>query len=355
MSLLKFAICLPRVRHPVDAGGGFINMVRLAELLAPHAEAHLVSYREREDDIWYLPDVEERLITEQYILVLTWGGDVIAQITNYHGRLPIVYYHQGIDFGIQLPPDIPILCLSKWLLAHAQEHWPANPEIYLPPVLTPDCRNLGLAREIDVLVVRRKLPAYIFEHLVPILEQHCQVSVITDFISRDELFQRFNRTKVYLYAYAPQRTDAARTGWRLMEGFGMQPLEAMACGCTVFSNLRGGLADYIEPGVHGYRLECHSPAWDARQILQALQRYPEAGQPEYEHYLRAHYSEAAFHQRAQALVQFLSDYLPFARTTPPQLAAFGFPTPITLQQRTQEQIIGYLYRRKRQWLRKIAR
>jgi glycosyltransferase involved in cell wall biosynthesis len=352
---LKFAICLPRVIHPAAKGGGYLNTMRFAHLLAEHVEVRLVSYREREAGIWHLPDAEARLKAEKYILVLLWGTDVTPHIKKYYGKLPIIYYHKGIDFGVQLKPDIPILCNSKYLMAHAQENWPANPQFYLPPVLERNCCNFGQARDIEVLIIRRKQPSYIFDRLVPLLRNRCRLHVLDNFVGRDELFQLFNRTKIYLYAYAPQRTNHSETGWRMMEGFGTQPLEAMACGCTVFSNLRGGMADFVEPGTYGYRLESHSPEWDAHQILNAVQHYPQPEQADYEQYIKNHYGEVAFHKRIRCLLQFLSGYFPFAEAHPANLDAFQVPVLIGTNQRIKEQIIGALYRWKCHFTNKVLR
>ena len=59
----------------------------------------------------------------------------------------------------------------------------------------------------------------------------------------DDLVDLFNRSTVYLY-------DSAEywRGRRVTEGFGLPPLEALACGCVVFSSLNHALADYGDPG-----------------------------------------------------------------------------------------------------------
>nr|WP_231599416.1 glycosyltransferase [Crocosphaera watsonii] len=45
----------------------------------------------------------------------------------------------------------------------------------------------------------------------------------------------FNRSKVYLYDSAEYWAQQ-----RVSEGFGLQPMEALACGCQVFSSINGG-------------------------------------------------------------------------------------------------------------------
>lgn len=354
MSDLKFAVLLPQVLNPRIRGGGHLNAVRLAGLLGERAEARLVSYAEREDGVWYLPDVEARLEAERYVLLLTWGPDVMGHVERFRGRMRVAYYQQSINQGIELPPDVPVICNSKYLMTYAQEHWPATPQFYLPPVLEPYTTNLGLERDIDVLVVRRKMPAYVSEQLIPLLEGRCRVHVQTEFVGRDELIRLFNRAKVYLYAFAPQRTKLSATGWRMMEGFGAQSLEAMVCGCTVFSNLRGGMADWVDPYVHGYRLESHSPEWDARQILKAVETYPQENQAEYVSLLAAHYGEEGFRRRAARLLEFLSDFYEFAERHPARPEAFGIPRPVGLKSKLREDIVGTLYRQKRRLAKAVA-
>ena len=102
---------------------------------------------------------------------------------------------------------------------------------------------------------------------------------------RAELLRLYNRSKVYLYSSAP-----TASGW--VEGFGFQPLEALVCGCAVFSNLHGGLADYLDPEVNAFKLETWSLAHDLERI-EAVVR--EGFQPKGVEALARTYSEEAFH------------------------------------------------------------
>ena len=75
----------------------------------------------------------------------------------------------------------------------------------------------------------------------------------------------FNATKVYIY-------DSVEY-WRgsgVSEGFGLPPLEAMACGCVVFSSLNHALADTLEPNLIGHQIGCSSLGWDVRRICEAV-------------------------------------------------------------------------------------
>ena len=106
--------------------------------------------------------------------------------------------------------------------------------------------------------------SYLLEKLVPALQQRCRVCLIDSYV--EDLAALFNRAKVYLY-------DSAEY-WALQgvsEGFGLQPLEALACGCQVFSSINGGLSDYLDPGFNCYKIAGYSTQYDVDRILQALQ------------------------------------------------------------------------------------
>ncbi len=338
MSAPRIAIALPGVSRPRHQGGGHLNTLRFADLLARHAEVKLLSYDHREEDVWFLPEVEERLVREGWWLMLTWGPDVGAHAERYHGRLPLLYYQQSMDWGFRLPPDVPVISMSRHMAANAQRTWPASPQYYLPPVLPEECRNRGMERDLDVLVVARKQPGYVLDTLAPRLSAHCRVELLDRFVPRTELYTLFNRAKVYLYPFAPQKSPHTSSGWRLMEGISTQGLEAMACGCTVACDLRGGQADYLEPGVHGLRLMAHSPAWDVEQVLAAVGGHPQPDHALIERQLQEHYGADAFHRRAPQLLDSLARFFRFAETHPADDAHFRNPPPVSAWEKARRGI-----------------
>jgi len=57
--------------------------------------------------------------------------------------------------------------------------------------------------------------------------------------------------------------------WRgrgVSEGFGLPPIEALACGCVVFSSFNHALADSLDPGVLGHQIGAGSLAGDVERI-----------------------------------------------------------------------------------------
>jgi hypothetical protein len=340
------------VREPRIRGGGHLNTVRFADLLARRADVELCSYEAREDGVPYLPDEEGRYEAERRVLVVTWGPHVARLVKRFHGRLPLVYYQQSMDWGFDLPADVPVVSMSRYMMAWAQREWPASPQLYIPQALPDGCRLQGLERDVDVLVVPRKQPSYVLDRLASALDGRCRLTVLDRFLPRDELYELFNRTKVYVYAFAPQRSEHGPGGWRWMEGVATQTLEATLCGCTVASDLRGGHADFLEPERWGPRLMSHSLDWDVEQILRAMAEHPLPGQLDRAVALRRDYDEAAALERIDVFLAFLDRYLPFTATHPPRPPDFALPEPTPLWRRRIDRGLRGLRRRLRTFRRR---
>ena len=61
--------------------------------------------------------------------------------------------------------------------------------------------------------------------------------------------------------------------WRsqgVSEGFGLPPLEALACGCVLFSSFNHALADTLDPGLLGHQIGCGSLEADLERISAAV-------------------------------------------------------------------------------------
>ena len=81
----------------------------------------------------------------------------------------------------------------------------------------------------------------------------------------DDVVAILNRARVYLYDSQPYWQAAG-----LSEGIGLPPLEALACGCRVFSSLNGGMAEYLDPGVNCGQIGVHSLEYDVARVLEAV-------------------------------------------------------------------------------------
>lgn len=302
-------VLLPGIQAPAWRFGGRLIAETFAALLDRHVPARVVTYRDREPGVPFLADLlASAALDPSDLFVVTWGPHVQGLLQTLAGRR-VVYYAQSTGWDLRLPEGVPVLCLSRYILAYWMLHAPHNPLFLLGPVLGDGCRDLGLERDIDVLFLVRKSTAYLRDVLVPALEPRCRVHVVRDFLPRPELIRLYNRSKVYLYSSAP-----TASGW--VEGFGFQPLEALACGCTVFSNLHGGLADYLDPEVNAFKLETHSLAHDLERIEAAVRG---GFRPQGVADLVRTYSEEAFHERIGRFLPALEAFFDRAGAAPPDV------------------------------------
>jgi glycosyltransferase involved in cell wall biosynthesis len=224
-------------------------------------ESHVVTYRQRESGVLFLEDLLSQR-HEDAIFVISWGFDVpklAAKLKHYS----VIYHAHSTGYGFQLPARIPIITVSRNSLGYWGQRSPHSLIYYLPNQISDEFTNLNQHRDIDVLLQARKSSRYLLQELVPALQQKYHVVVVDSYV--DDLAKLFNRAKIYLY-------DSAEY-WTLQgvsEGFGLQPMEAMACGCQVFSSVNGGLSDYLDPGFNCHKIAGYSKEHDLRRILTAL-------------------------------------------------------------------------------------
>ena len=99
----------------------------------------------------------------------------------------------------------------------------------------------------------------------------CENSVM---VMVEDLVDLFNSATVVVYDSADY--------WRgrgVSEGFGLPPLEALACGCVVFSSLNHALADNLDPGWIGHQIGCGTLEADLERIRAAIAS-PDAWRPQ---------------------------------------------------------------------------
>ncbi len=161
---------------------------------------------------------------------------------------------------------MPIVCVSRNTLGYWGERSPHALLYYLPNQISDEFRDRQAQRSIDILVHARKSSDYLLNQLIPALQPHCRVEVVSGFV--DNLADLFNRSRVYLYDSAEYWAAQGVT-----EGFGLQPLEAIACGCQIFSSVNHGLADYLDPGFNCHKIAGFSTAYDVERILAVVKSY----------------------------------------------------------------------------------
>ena len=119
-------------------------------------------------------------------------------------------------------------------------------------------------RPIDILVQRRKSSNYLLFELVPALRaKGFRVEIQSEWV--EDIVHLFNSSKVFLYDSTEHWSAAGVT-----EGFGLPPVEAMACGCIVFSSLNHALSDVLTPGEIGHQIGYSSLSNDIDRITAAL-------------------------------------------------------------------------------------
>ncbi len=253
--------------------GGLLVELQTARLVGQIAPVQVVTYRQREPDHPFLDDL---LRTEPpdapALWIVSWGFDVPKLLRRLKGR-PVAYHAHSSGYGFDLPPGTPVLAVSRNTLGYWGDRSPRSPLFLVPNALEPQWIERGgrdrqvprgEPRPIDVLVQQRKNSAYVLQQLVPALRARgLRVEVQSGWV--DDLVDLFNSATVVLYDSA----DYWR-GRRVSEGFGLPPIEALACGCVVFSSFNHALADLLDPGLLGHQIGCGSLEADVSRVAAAV-------------------------------------------------------------------------------------
>jgi len=236
-----------------------LNTLKLAQSIC---DAAVVTYRQREKDTLFLDDVLQQKDLEQVIFVVSWGFDVaklVAKLSPHH----VIYHAHSAGYGFRLRTNIPIITVSRNTMGYWGQWSPNTLIYYLPNQIDDAFHNRQFERDIDVLVQARKSSSYLMQSLIPALQKRCNVCVVDTYV--EDLPLLFNRAKVYLYDSAEYWAQQG-----VSEGFGLQPMEALACGCQVFSSVNGGLSDYLDPGFNCHKIAGFATEYDVQRILKAL-------------------------------------------------------------------------------------
>ncbi len=294
--------------------GGLLVELQTARLLSGIATVELVTYRQRQADHPFLADLlrdePPGLAGDQPLWVVSWGFDVPLLLRRLRGR-PVAYHAHSSGYGFDLPAGVPVLAVSRNTLGYWGDRAPRNPLLLVPNALEPCWLERGARtggspgerRPIDVLVQRRKTSAYVLEQLVPALRARgLTVEVQSGWV--EDLVELFNSATVVLYDSAPY--------WRgrgVSEGFGLPPVEALACGCVVFTSLNHALADHQDPGRISHQIGAGTLTSDLDRIEAAV-RCPQRWRPDPEalERLLADGSEPALLRRWSEALQLINDH-----------------------------------------------
>lgn len=261
----KLYFLLPGTTDKFACGGLWAELkaLKLAQQVCP---AEVVTYRQREKDHLWLDDLLRANNTSSAlndaIFVMCWGFDV-AKLAPKLKSLNAVYHAHSAGYGFDLPANVPIITVSRNTLGYWGQRSPHSLLYYLPNEISDKFQDYKRDRDIDVLVQARKSSNYLMNQLIPALQERCHVRVVDSYV--EDLETLFNRAQVYLY-------DSAEY-WAVQgvsEGFGLQPMEALACGCQVFSSVNNGLSDYLDPAFNCYKIAGYSKGFDLQRILRAI-------------------------------------------------------------------------------------
>lgn len=244
------------------ACGGLWAELKTLNLAKQVCSADVVTYRQREKGTFFIDDLLKKKNLDDVIFVISWGFDVArlaAKLKHYN----VVYHAHSTGYGFKLSPSIPIVTVSRNSMGYWGQQLPNSLIYYLPNHISDEFRNLSCERDIDVLVQARKSSEYLIQELIPALQKQCNVCVVDSYV--EDLVGLFNRAKVYLYDSAEYWAQQG-----VSEGFGLQPMEALACGCQVFSSVNGGLSDYLDPGFNCYKIAGYSKEYDVQRIMKVL-------------------------------------------------------------------------------------
>ncbi len=267
----KLYFLLPGTRGKFG-GGGLWAELKTVNLVKCFAEAEIVTYRQREDSHLFLTDILQQENLQNIIFVVSWGFDVpklIPKLPDYN----VIYHAHSAGYSFRLPSDIPIVTVSRNTMGYWGQKSPNSLIYYLPNEIGAEFYNQNLTRDIDVLVQTRKSSEYLLTQLIPKLQSRCRVQLIDSYV--EDLAGLFNRSKVYLYDSAEYWGVSGVT-----EGFGLPPLEALACGCQIFSSVNHGLADYLDPGFNCEKIAGYSVEYDLKRILAAIENNNHSPLPE---------------------------------------------------------------------------
>jgi glycosyltransferase involved in cell wall biosynthesis len=252
------------LRDSAGPSGGYLTLRRLAAAIRSTGHVNVTEY-----DSVAIAGVGPLLagLPDDALVMAGWGPHVPALAEALQGRR-FVYWANSVGWFHHLPSGVPVLCASRYTLGYWGEIAPNSPLYYLPNPLEPSFRNEGRTRDIGVLVQTRKSSEYLVEGLVPRLNaEGLRIEVLASPV--EDLASALNRARVFLY---DSRDHWLRSG--VSEGFGLPPLEAIACGCHVFASLNAGLSDYMDPAVVGAKVGNHSIDYDVARIRDACHRPP---------------------------------------------------------------------------------
>ena len=264
--------------------GGYLAQMRFKSLTCEIVEEHpeigieeilCATYQRRHANVPWLEELLKIPAGEDNrVYCIHYGPHINKLLKKLKGR-KVIYFCHSTGWSINMRPEVSVVSVSRHCLAYWAKASPGSPHYLLPNLIEdrfglPQYKGAQKSpkRPIDVLVLQRKMSKYLLESLVPALSNKWNVHVVDTWDERID--EKMKRAKLFLY-------DSS-SYWKVhkaTEGFGLPPLEAMACGCTVFSSLNDGLADFLDPLINCHQLLAGQLESDLEQINATLKDWSE--------------------------------------------------------------------------------
>ncbi|NJM57543.1 MAG: glycosyltransferase [Synechococcales cyanobacterium RU_4_20] len=315
----KLYFLVPGTTAEFFCGGLFAELktLALAQKLCP---AEIATYRQREPEHGFLADLLRSETIGNCIFVLGWGFDT-PKLIRQLGQHCVIYHAHSAGYGFRIPARVPIVAVSRNTLGYWGQQANNGLLYHLPNEIADEFCDRHLPRDIDILVQARKSSDYVMQQLIPALRSAqsplLRVQVLDSFVP--DLAGLFNRAKVYLYDSADYWAVNGVT-----EGFGLPPLEAIACGCQVFSSVNHGLADFLDPGFNCHKISAYSTAYDVERILAAIETASPSPPPDL-----TPYRVAALLPRLQTILQAINHFFDHQQHHPSDIPDL---TPLRIRQ-----------------------
>lgn len=259
----KLYILLPGLSERFQCGGLQLTL-QFADLWRQYYFVDIVTYLDREVNTYFLDDLVDEKISGA-LFVVTWGPDIEKLVTRLQGKQHrVINLDQGTKWHVPLPDDVPCICTSRYIMSSRAVINPRSSIYLLNPVVELSSAKAPVDwvnRKIDVLYISRKSTAYLNNQLIPAIREKYNVYTVSEFVPQEKLMELYSNSKLYIY-------DSDRH-WAI-EGFGLQPLEALLNGCVVFSNIHGGLSDYLTPEINMFPIGAWALPYDVKRISSVL-------------------------------------------------------------------------------------
>ncbi len=157
----KLYFLLPGTKGKFSGGGLWaeLNTCALAQKIC---DAEVVTYRQKESEHLFLTDILPQCDRKSVIFIIGWGFDVPKLIPQLQGQ-NVIYHAHSAGYGFDLPPEIPIITVSRNTMGYWGQQAANGLIYYLPNQISDEFYDQKRSRDIDILVQTRKSSEYLLQ------------------------------------------------------------------------------------------------------------------------------------------------------------------------------------------------